>query len=209
MKFICLISLALFPFLSDAQKHVYANPNYRYLKISFNRGYFGTGDPLSYGINAEYSVRLNRHNNSYLKHLQLGGELGFGLGLTKPALITYTEFPSPDFFQHVSTAFLEAKLTYYPISSTFLKGLHVAVGPIGGYYADTQENFGITTPLPDGIYRRLSALRYNDYAYLGYRVTVGYEYYFKTWLIGARLDFSNDTEGDTYTTYGAKIGWKL
>ncbi len=209
MRLVYLLTFLLLSFLSDAQNHRYQKPGYRYLKVSFNRVDFGTGDAPGYSVSTEYSVRLTKHDYSYGKHFQLGGELEFGLGSTKPALITSTPSPAPDFFQRVSNGFLEAKLSYYPIGSTFLKGLHLAIGPTGGYYADIQENYSTITSLPGGFYRRSSALRYNDYAYLGYRVTVGYEYYFKTWLIGARIDFGNNTKGDTYTTYGVKAGWKL
>ena len=90
-----------------------------------------------------------------------------------------------------------------------MKGLHIAIGSTAGYYIISQSAAGEVSAYPDGSVVRKDYLAYRNYAFIGYKVSAGYEYYFKKILIGARLEWRNNQKGDINTMYGGKIGWRL
>ena len=106
-KFLYLLPLffALSP--TDAQSQ-------RYLKLSAGKIYFGTGDIAGYGIYTDYSFRLGKQTQTYWKHFQAGGELGFETGATQPKVTISSSPADVRPFRHVSASSLYFKLVLLP-----------------------------------------------------------------------------------------------
>lgn len=203
MRLACVFIFIFLSFLSNAQSQCY-------LKIS--GGSMSFSYPLDiggYGIYPEYSVVPGKHNSSYWRHFQLSGEFAFEKGSREYIVMILPETDYKRAVYHISDVSVHARLSYYPIGATFLKGLYVAIGPTAGYYFYSREIKETNLPVSGGLV--LSRLQTNpaNNAFIGYKISVGYEFYFKRFLLGARLDWGNDQIGNIKTMYGAKIGWKL
>ena len=174
--------------------------------LSFGRLAFGTGDFFGYGVNVEYARRLSVEK-PFLKHLSAAIELSFDQGNEQPKVVN----PSPEdfnqqFFYSTANIVFTSKITYYPFSKTFAKGLNLSGGLSVGY---TNQNFERQASYDSvgQISMRRSYLGYINQVIFGYRVIAGYEYALsKHVLLGVRMDFDNYS-GDINTLLAGKIGY--
>lgn len=173
---------------------------------------FGTGDVLGYAINVELSKSFLKRPTAIISKLRLGAELSFENGVMDPKVInpTILEFFFKTFY-HVSNSVATIKLTYFPIPKTFLRGINIAAGPSIGYtYQSTEREAAYRYDSVSAQSVRRSYLAYQNAVIIGYKISVGYTYYFKKNLdTGFRLDFSNYNNGDVNTLIAAKIGYSF
>lgn len=177
------------------------------IKLTAGRILFGTGDVPGYGVNIEYSRRLNA-NKKPNKHFFGGIELSFESGSKQPKVInpTLSEFFSKT-YHSTTNIVLTPKLIYYPFNKTFAKGINISGGLSIGYTSQNREfqaSYRYDSVLQTSV--RRSYLEYINKAIFGYRITTGYEWWFKKILVGARLDFDSYTNGDINTLIGLKTG---
>jgi hypothetical protein len=182
------------------------------LSIFGGRVLFGTGDVPGYGINIALSKNIIKKPKAFLAKLMIGGELSFENGVIDPKVInpTFLEFLSKTFY-HASNSVATIKLTYFPIPKTFLRGISIAIGPSIGYtYQSTEREAAYRYDSVSAQSVRRSYLAYYNAVIVGYRISVGYMYYFKKNLhTGIRLDFSNYNNGDINTLAGLEIGYSF
>lgn len=190
-----LFCLSLIPGIS--QQINYKNS----FKLSAGRILFGTGDIPGYGANIEYS-------RCWTKHLLIGTELSFENGSTQPKVInpTLSEFFAES-YNTTTNIVLTPKITYYPFAETIARGINITGGFSVGYTSQNREfqsayRYDSTTQMSI----RRSYLEYSNKPVFGYRITAGYEWWFKRILIGARLDFDSYTNGDINTLMALKTG---
>lgn len=184
-----------------------------YLNISCGRVLFGTGDVVGYSISTEFSKKIITSPKNFVRKILLSGELAFETGVKTPKVIDI--FPSDLYgvtFYHISNTLFTLKVTYYPITRTFLKGLNIAIGPTIGYTNQSREWRADYNPYTStsGTGLRSSYLEYKNSILWGYKISAGYEYKFKkSLLIGIRADFNNYANGDINTLAALKFGYGL
>jgi hypothetical protein len=187
-----IIFLCLFNITVKAQQ----NKKLNFIKFSFGRVAFGTGDLFGYSFSSELSKNLN-------KHINLGLEATIENGKVQPELSdVFTAF------NQVSNASLTPKLNYYPFNK-IVKGFNIGLGPTLGYQFKTEESQWTILYDPNGNpYLRRSILKYTNKFFVGYRVSVNYDFNFKKgFLLGIRSDFSNYNNGDINTLLSIKAGF--
>ena len=108
----------------------------------------------------------------------------------------------------VSNASITPKLNYYPFNK-IVKGFNIGLGPTLGYQFKTEESQWTILYDPTGNpYLRRSILKYTNTFFVGYRVSVNYDFNFKKgFLLGLRSDFSNYNNGDINTLLSIKAGF--
>ncbi len=202
-KFFIVLPCFLFSLTSLSQKN-------NVISLAAGRVSFGTGDFFGYAANIEYAKRLNSLK-ALLKHFSIGFELGFENGDKEPKVIN----PTPDEFfaktYHSTTNIvLIPKITYFPFSKTFAKGINVSAGVAVGYSNQNREFQAtyIVDPVTQSSVRR-SYLEYINKVLFGYRISTGYEWAFRRILIGSRVDFHSYTNGDINTLIGLKAGYRF
>lgn len=204
MKFTLIVLLfCLFTLQAYSQKNIRNN----YIKLSAGRMLFGTGDIVGYAANVEYAKRLSP-DKMVLKHFAIGAELSFEDGVSKPDIYAPSgrQSLSPTYHSATNIVFTP-KLTYYPFNTTFAKGINITGGISAGYTSQSWE-FRSGYEYDPFFQRsvRYSYLQFYNKALFGYRITAGYEWWFKKILVGARLDFDSYTNGDINTLIGLKTG---
>lgn len=208
MKIIYTIIFGLLSITSFCQNGFQKNKT---ISLTTGRISFGTGDFFGYGVNIGYARRLNE-KNKVLKHLFAGAELNFEHGNKQPKVINPTpwEFIKNTYYSTTNIT-LTSKICYYPFTKTIARGINISLGGSVGY---TNQNFEsqaayVVNPVTQTSVRR-SYLDYINEVIIGYRITTGYEVYItKKLLIGARLDFINNTLGDINTLLAGKIGYSF
>jgi hypothetical protein len=186
--------------------------NKKEIAISGGRVLFGTGDIPGYSVNIELNKNLIMHPKAMLAKLMVGLEFSFENGSKDPKVInpTFQEFISKTFY-HTSNSILTIKVSYFPITKTFLRGLNICIGPSIGYTnqsSEFQSSFIVDPATQESI--RRSYLTFYKNVIIGYRISAGYVYNFKKDIFaGIRLDFSNYNNGDINTLAGLKIGFSF
>ena len=181
-----------------------------YFKLSGGRVVFGTGDFFGYSFAFDISRNVINKSRWGLDKLLLGGEFIFENGVNNPVVQnpTLEEFLS-ETFQHVSSAIVWAKASYYPIKK-IVKGFNIQVGPTFGYSYRSTESRASRVVDAEGNSVRESTLSFDNGFWVGYRISTGIEFDItKKFLAGFRLDFSNNNEGEINTLAGLKVGVKL
>ncbi|MGN6434882.1 MAG: hypothetical protein ACTHMM_00055 [Agriterribacter sp.] len=181
-------------------------PLAKYIKISGG----GIGDSPGYFIAVEGSGNFIQKNEYCSKHLQLGGEIYFQNGASNPEV----ENPDPrnfsqTFFYHESLVGLNGKVNFFPFQKKLLKGLNISIGVGAAYYTSSKEGRAVLEEYDINVSRRMSELRFENKALMGYRISVGYDIFIikKFLLAGVRYDISNYNNGDYYYVLGGKIGF--
>ena len=177
------------------------------VKLTGGRILFGTGDVPGYGVNVEYSRRLNANKNPN-KHFSWGADLSFEYGSRQPKVVnpTLSEFLNETYYA-TTNIILTPKLIYYPFAQTFAKGINISGGLSVGYTSQSREfqsSYQYDTTFQSSV--RRSYLEYINQAIFGYRITAGYEWWFTRILVGAQLNFDSYTNGDINTLVGLKTG---
>ncbi|MGN6492076.1 MAG: hypothetical protein ACTHLE_08795 [Agriterribacter sp.] len=180
-------------------------PLAKYIKISGG----GSGDMPGYFIAVEGSGNFIQKNEYCSKHLQFGGEIYFQNGVSNPEV----ENPDPrnfsqTFFYHESLAGLNAKVNFFPFQKKLLKGLNISMGIGAAYYSLSKEGRVVLEEYDINVSRRMSELRFEKKALLGYIISVCYYIFIvkKFLLVGIRYDIANYNNGDYNYMLGGKIG---
>ena len=191
-KLLVIIFLCLFNFTVNAQQ----NKKIKLIKFSVGRVAFGTGDIFGYSFSSEISKNLNQHIN-------IGIEATIENGKVQPEI-----FDAFTAFNQVSNVSLTPKLNYYPFNK-IVKGFNIGLGPTLGYQIKTEESqWTILYDSTDNPYLRRSILTYTNKFFIGYRVSVNYDFKLKNgFLLGLRSDFSNYNNGDINTLLAIKGGF--
>jgi hypothetical protein len=114
-----------------------------------------------------------------------------------------------DQYYHESNTGIVAKCSYYPFNRG-LKGFHLAVGPLLVYSIRTFEKRAELFRYAPDLSIRMSELTSDNKLLAGYRITVGYDFYFKNrYLIDARADALQYHERDLNSLLGIKLGYKF
>jgi hypothetical protein len=193
MKLFSSITLLfLFSMPVDAQHE----SKVKFIKFSFGRVAFGTGDVFGYSFSTELSKNLQRHIN-------FGIETSIENGKRQPELSAVLTA-----FNQVSNVSLTPKLNYYPFNK-IVKGFNIGVGPTFGYQVNTEESqWTILYTANGNPYLRRSILKYTNKFFVGYRISVNYDFNFrKGFFFGLRSDFSNYNNGDINTLLAIKTGF--
>jgi hypothetical protein len=205
-----VFALGLLILLNDVS-HSQAVRFSKSFKVTGGRIILGTGDIFGYAANIEWTKGFQSKRQK-TPHFEYGGELSFEHASTEPTVVnpTVEEVLFGPIYRATTNIVLSPKLTYYPFSRTFAKGINITGALCFGYTSQGKEFQA--TRIYDTVSQisvRRSYLEFNKEFIFGYKITAGYEWYFKKILIGARLDFASYTNSDIDTFYGLKLGWKL
>ncbi len=141
-----------------------------------------------------------------VNRLLLGVEANFEHGVRNIVALNPTPEEFLRSFRHVSNMLLFPKLTYYPFKGV-AQGFNIAAGPSVGYSYQSHESQWSGQPTASGDYIRYSVLTNSNTWLLGFRISTGYEWLLTSKVLaGARLDFSNYTNGDINTLAAVKVG---
>ncbi|WP_416440437.1 hypothetical protein [Phnomibacter sp. MR] len=199
----------MFTYHAAVSQHSTTKPTY--VTLSGGHVAFGTGVAGGFGVGLEVSRNIIDKPSPFVAQLLVGGELFFESGVSAP--VTQNPPLNGFFFKsfdHHNHALLWLKAAYYPFQQKIVRGLHLQIGPTLGYKQRTTEREAYLVSLGGGEFQRRSVLRYDNGAYAGYRISVGYELPVATkCTAGVRADFSNNTRGDINTLLGVKFGYRL
>jgi len=208
MKKYFLIILLPMAFLNgSAQK----NDNNKF-SLSLSAGNFIVGHEYITGIwtGIDFSKMLSTKQEKFLQKLTVGGELYFENGADKATI--YNPTPEQfvhDRYYHESNTGITAKLTYYPFGG-FLKGFHIAAGPLLVYSIRTYEKRAQLIQYSPSLSIRMVELGSDNKLLPGYRLTTGYDIFFaKKWLAGVRIDFLQYHDRDLNGLWAGKVGYRF
>lgn len=189
------ISIVLI-FLLTVSVNAQGDEKTKFIKFSFGRVAFGTGDFFGYLFSTEVSKNLSKHINAGLEATIENGKVQPGIADVYAA------------YNQVSNASLTPKFNYYPFNK-IVKGFNIGLGPTLGYQFKTEESQSTTLFDANGNpYFRRSILKYTNSFFTGYRISVNYDFSFgKRFLLGLRSDFSNYNNGDINTLLSIKAGF--
>lgn len=180
-------------------------------RINFTAGkiFFGTGDFNGYNVDLGYFKRLS--TRGFFSHVLAGAEISFENGSANPKVInpTVEEFYAKTFFAATNCVFIPT-VEYFPIHSTFLKGLSVSAGAAVGY---TNQSFEFQASwIYDNATQTSVRRSYLDYIrkmFVGYKITAGYTYDLqKHFSVGGRLEFENYS-GDINSLICGRIAYRF
>lgn len=180
--------------------------------LSLSAGNFIVGHEYITGIwtGIDFSKMLSTKQEKFLQKLTVGGELYFENGADKATI--YNPTPEQfvhDRYYHESNTGITAKLTYYPFGG-FLKGFHIAAGPLLVYSIRTYEKRAQLIQYSPSLSIRMVELGSDNKLLPGYRLTTGYDIYFaKKWLAGVRIDFLQYHDRDLNGLWAGKVGYRF
>jgi len=160
------------------------------------------------GVDAAKTVPL--HSRTLLHKLTIGGEVYFENGADKATVYdpTPSQFIEAQYYHESNTGFT-AKISYYPFGG-FMKGFHIAAGPLLVYSIRTYEKRAQLIQYSPDLSIRMSELGSDNKLLGGYRITTGYDIYFqKHWLAGVRADFLQYHERDLNSLLALKAGYRF
>lgn len=193
MKFFSVLLVIMFAIQNGNTQVVAKN---RYTKFTVGRVAFGTGDIFGYSFSTELSKDLN-------KHINIGAEATIENGKVQPTFLNVFRT-----FNQVSNIAITPKLNYYPFKKI---GFNVGIGPTIGYQINSKESqYTILYDVNGNPYWRRSILQYNNNLFVGYRVSLNYDVFFKKgFVLGVRSDFSNYNNGDINNLLALKAGFRF
>ncbi|MFL5741900.1 MAG: hypothetical protein ACJ75B_16880 [Flavisolibacter sp.] len=205
LLFTCLLSALM---CNIAQSQTSFLPDQAF-KLTGGRIILGTGDIFGYSANVEWTKKIGDKKNA---HFAWGAEISLEHASTHPTVINPTaqEFLFGPIYMATTNIVLSSRISYYPFARTFAKGINITGGVCAGNTSQDRE-FQATRiyDSTSGSSVRRSYLEFINKFLFGYKITAGYEWYFKKIMVGARLDFASYTNGDINTFYGLKLGWSL
>lgn len=204
-------TLSLFLLFSPASR-VHAQPKTPvYGKLSVGRFVVGHGDIPAYSITIELSKNVLQRRRRLMEQLQLGAEFSFEAGAENPTVNNPTvyNFYHRSFYQ-VSYASFTPKATWYPFSG-FFKGFNIAAGVSVAYTLQSFEARASAIVYAPGVVIRMTQLDYDNGWLIGYRVSAGYEFFFrkKKWLAGFRVDVTGYSNADVNAIPAVKVGYRF
>lgn len=190
----------------------YSQTSNQNLSLSVSGGNFIIGKGYITGIWSSVGLekRLQRKEKSFIRHLAAGGELYFESGADKTTVNnpTFEQFRGDRFLQESNTG-ITAKISYYPFGG-IAKGFHISAGPLIVYSIRSYEKRAQLIQYAPGLSVRMSELGWDNKLLSGYRVTAGYDIYFKKhWLAGVRADFLQYHGRDLNSLLGLKAGYRF
>ena len=181
-------------------------------KASLSGGPFSIGhDKKGVWFATSFEKKLSSTSTkTFYRKLSIGGELYFENDADSATVINPTaqQFMH-ETINHESNTGLVAKLIYYPFGG-FMRGFHVAAGPLIVYSLRTYEKRAQLIQYSPTLSIRMSEMTSDRKLLAGYRITAGYDIYFSKYcLAGIRADFLQYHDRDLNSLLGLKVGYRF
>ncbi len=177
----------------------------RQISIVGGRSFHGTGDQRGLLFSVEYG-------KYFKKRWELSGGFSSTIHSRETLLFVYYSNAEPiDASYRSTTAGLQFNtlISFAPVRSKHHE-VKIGAGGLLRYQSDSYASYGMYFPpannFPEPFFTFRNFGKQNTFN-AGYLVDVVYAYTLrKNILIGAKLGFQNDTNGDVLTNYGLRIG---